>query len=734
MKKYSRLAIKALKYFLLSLLLVPNADAQRRTEQRYTKTPDLIVGERAWYDVRYYDAHIDSSDSWNTPRFQTALDSAGNDGGGIVYMPRGTWLVGASDSLVVPSNVTVAGAGMGATILSYVKAVTNGHSLFRVDGDSSITFRDFEIDGNAQNDGNYLEFDHGISINNAFRVTVKNMYIRDTGGDGVYVADGDDILIENSIIDVPNINRAAPLVGRNGVAVVEGVGIKIINSIIRGTSFPANIDLEPNQNLNASYVLIQGNTISGGFYAVGLNAGSSGSSLDSVKVFDNFISGTDSMSIRVQDATRFEIKRNTIGYADGSGIQARPGAGMFGEISDNRINNCAGDGILINNATDNLTVNNNWCWENAFSGIRIAGSSGSENKFINTFLNRCWNNDSGDTDTFSGIHINFTDSSIVFNNFCYDDQASPTQHYGINVANCDAIRFKRHWNTVMNNKTSDYNTSGINVDFDYPITLNTFLNPVSTYLFLHSKGIDNVSMALQAQDSGGNKSRYHIMVDTTDNDLFIGGDGNDPPANHLFGIRINTDGLDSLKWDDGSYQYSGIDFDTMTVGDGGTTNYLDIKSDGDIVFNGTAAMLLGSCWGNEIAWTQASAAQDTWYEISDESMSDGQLHGVAHDGSGKLTAATAGLYLCTWTLAGETSAGAGTHLQATFSVSGTETNDGMNHSETRGANAQISMAGTAILDLAASATVEVSLRTTDAGTPNIAVDHLNITIVQIGGT
>ena len=170
-----------------------------------------------------------------------------------------------------------------------------------------------------------------------------------------------------------------------------------------------------------------------------------------------------------------------------------------------------------------------------------------------------------------------------------------------------------------------------------------------------------------------------------------------------------------------------------SIWSGGASNYIK-QIDGDMVFVGAAGLSLGSCWGNEIAWTQASAVQNTWYEISDTDMTDGQLHNVTHDGSGKLTVTNAGWYLCTWTLSGETDAGAGTHIQATFSVSGTETNDGMNHSETRGANAQISMAGTAILDLAASATLEVSMRTTDAGTPDISVDHLNITILQIAGT
>jgi hypothetical protein len=83
-------------------------------------------------------------------------------------------------------------------------------------------------------------------------------------------------------------------------------------------------------------------------------------------------------------------------------------------------------------------------------------------------------------------------------------------------------------------------------------------------------------------------------------------------------------------------------------------------------------------------------------------------------------------------LAAEANA-SGKHVQTTFSVNGTETNDGMNHFETFGSNQQSPASGTAILSLAANDTLEVSIRTTDTGTPDLSVDHLNITVVQVGG-
>jgi hypothetical protein len=139
----------------------------------------------------------------------------------------------------------------------------------------------------------------------------------------------------------------------------------------------------------------------------------------------------------------------------------------------------------------------------------------------------------------------------------------------------------------------------------------------------------------------------------------------------------------------------------------------------------------GSCYGNEIAWTQASAAQNTWYEISDTDMTDGQLNLVTHDGSGKLTVLKAGMYLINYSMTLSVGS-ANKHIVTAISVSGTENAAGQTHYETHAINEEAPLGGTAILTLAANATIEISIETTDTGTPDITVEHLNITLVQIG--
>lgn len=176
----------------------------------------------------------------------------------------------------------------------------------------------------------------------------------------------------------------------------------------------------------------------------------------------------------------------------------------------------------------------------------------------------------------------------------------------------------------------------------------------------------------------------------------------------------------------------------FSVYDTAVRSGLTIEADGaaaDVYFEGGdgSGLPYGSCWGNEIGWSQASAAQNTWYQISDTDMTDGQLNLVTHDGSGKLTVTKAGRYLVNYAWSGDCS-GVAKHVQLGISVSGTVGNDGVNHFYTTTASEQYSVSGTAILDLAANAYVEIAMRTTDTGDPTLTTDHLNFTMVQVGGT
>ncbi len=172
------------------------------------------------------------------------------------------------------------------------------------------------------------------------------------------------------------------------------------------------------------------------------------------------------------------------------------------------------------------------------------------------------------------------------------------------------------------------------------------------------------------------------------------------------------------------------------------TERLRIESDGNIIFKGGdtywtgdgSGLPYGSCYGNDIAWTQV-AAINVVYNVSDADMVTGQLNLATHDGSGKLTVTKAGRYKCDYTATIKSSI-AGKHIISGFEVSGSGNMEpaGRNHIDLVGANNQLECSGNAILDLAANATIEMAISSSDAGNPTVTVEHLNITLFQIGGT
>ena len=115
-------------------------------------------------------------------------------------------------------------------------------------------------------------------------------------------------------------------------------------------------------------------------------------------------------------------------------------------------------------------------------------------------------------------------------------------------------------------------------------------------------------------------------------------------------------------------------------------------------------------------------------------MVDGELNLTTHDGSGKLTVTKAGRYLINYSITWEdTTANDHTEVGIEVSGSGSANPAGITHSETKFANEEQTQSGTAILSLAANDTIELAIRTTDANTPTISVQDVNITMVHIGG-
>ncbi len=397
---------------------------------------------------------------------QLAADSINSQGGGNLFFPEGQYDYDSDNgSIRIYSNTTVTMWG------AKFNQIKGGAKLFYTNGGSDIEFIGGEIDGNAINDGNYTEHDHGIELSNAFRVKIRNMYIHNLSGDGVYITDSDYCYVmHNTIISTHIID--SPFIGRNSIAVVEGDHIEVVNNILEGGD-PANVDIEPNAGLAITNVLIADNIINGGEYGVSLNGGGASSTLDSIKIVDNIISNVVEIGIHITQASHYTVIGNTVNSSGFDGIRVRSSGGgikgHFGNISNNDVYNSglsgglSYQGILLGAGLKNISVMNNRVSYSEGSGIRIAGGSGTENNWITVMGNICWNNDKNDNGGDAGINIGFTDSSFIMQNICYDNQASPTQAFGFKFSQMDVI-YTDVGNTGYGNKTRLYNWANVTAD------------------------------------------------------------------------------------------------------------------------------------------------------------------------------------------------------------------------------------------------------------------------------
>ena len=92
------------------------------------------------------------------------------------------------------------------------------------------------------------EWRHGISIRGSKDFVIKDLTIRDSGGDGVYIADSKtNVFSENILVDgVRAINNK-----RQGISIISGKNVRIKNCLLaetKGTLPGAGIDIEPNRS------------------------------------------------------------------------------------------------------------------------------------------------------------------------------------------------------------------------------------------------------------------------------------------------------------------------------------------------------------------------------------------------------------------------------------------------------------------------------------------------------
>lgn len=193
----------------------------------------------------------------------------------------------------------------------------------------------------------------------------------------------------------------------------------------------------------------------------------------------------------------------------------------------------------------------------------------------------------------------------------------------------------------------------------------------------------------------------------------------------FYTILLTVDAIASIP-DTVTIEYNGPDVNLRTTWDKQWEPW------GPILSFDSSLLPYGSFKGNEINWVQA-AAQNVWYTISDTDISVGTTHKMTFQNNQELKIEVAGFYLLNYYISVECSI-AGKHVLTAPEVDGVELPMGQTHHEFGRANEEESWAGTAIINLTVDRKVSIGISTSDAGNPNLTVNHIGITLIEIGST
>ncbi len=392
----------------------------------------------------------------DTAAIQAAIDSVAATGGGVIWFPRGVYLITAK--LRIKDLVSLWGEGPG---LSIIRTATNMGILVGNDdtdnGNSDITVRGLSMDGGgvvsttvldfrAQNGGGtslchriYIDDCEtygttlvGIHVAEVEDVRVTNCHVHDTDRDGIQIFSATRGLVQGCrIVDTGDDCISFSGIGPVGVATdCAAIGNFCQSSLVEGSSVGSGVVFTAVHS-----GLAVGNTIHGGTFGL------------SVTDWD----GQDSRNIVLSGNT---LENPGASYTNGGGIQIRGGFGGTANasvqkvaITGNTLINCKGHGIdVTSNSATGFVFD-----------ISIVGNQITVEDYTPNFYGNAIN-----LDTLSTSNATIEDVSIIGNTI-----ANP-QESGIRVnafESGDFARLSIIGNSIRNCNTFD-GTEGFGIRLD----------------------------------------------------------------------------------------------------------------------------------------------------------------------------------------------------------------------------------------------------------------------------
>jgi parallel beta-helix repeat protein len=363
-----------------------------------------------------YDVVADYSAAGNgtdddAAEIQAAIDACNTAGGGIVFLPEGTYRI--TVALQMKSSVILMGAGYGSviklgnTVLDHViensGAITNWEMCH------------FRIDGNKSNNAPGAAFlgAFGVAFNNVGAGEAHHLWIHDTVNGAFYIDGGNVTVRDNIITNIGRINADGVIVGRSGIVFdpstatvksgnrainnylseVYEHGIKFYpdssdglcdgNTIINAASADDNSAF-PIYCQGADRTRIIGNHVydsDGGHFEVAIYVGDASYPNEGGVVVGNTINGARSHGILIHTATAYVVAGNNIDGCGAQGIYLLNSTECA--VGDNVVRNCVGTGLLEFGTADdnkffgNISTGNGTAITTVGAGTTTDGGGGS---------------------------------------------------------------------------------------------------------------------------------------------------------------------------------------------------------------------------------------------------------------------------------------------------------------------------------------------------------------------
>lgn len=185
----------------------------------------------------------------DTAAIQNAIDYGQSMGGGMIWVPKGIYLIDAEVSVKPHSNTTMK-LDDNATLKA--KPTNNGnYAILRLENVDNMKVMGGNIVGERHEHlGTSGEWGMGISILGSRNIIVTDVSVSDCWGDGIYI-DGSELVSYSQNVEV----RGFKLNGnrRQGISVISVRGLIIKDGMIsdtNGTRPQSGLDLEPDRTEN----------------------------------------------------------------------------------------------------------------------------------------------------------------------------------------------------------------------------------------------------------------------------------------------------------------------------------------------------------------------------------------------------------------------------------------------------------------------------------------------------